>query len=210
MKLLPALIIPCGSVAPWRSCDAGGRAADVPLPRPRPDSRPPALSRRRRRSRRKRPSPRSRPPPSACRLRLTPNWRSRRRCRVVGPGECGADDVVRLEAVVLRRQNARGDDAAGDRCAASWRRPSRNGCARTWRRLRAPRRAAQRASTITLPTIAAAATGSSAPSSPSTARPMRSTSARSSLPTAPGRSDRSASRPRIFARACARAPARVS
>lgn len=42
------------------------------------------------------------PPPSACRLRLTgdlalaPSLPS-----IEGPGECGADDVVRLEAVVL-------------------------------------------------------------------------------------------------------------
>jgi hypothetical protein len=75
----------------------------VPLPRPRPaqaPTMPPAQA----------PSvapaetaePEAPPPPSACRLRLTTELAiAPSLAPLTGPGECGVDDVVRLEAVVL-------------------------------------------------------------------------------------------------------------
>jgi hypothetical protein len=73
-------------------CDPAGA---VPLPRPRPD-RPPAA-----------PQPQAseaeEPAPSACRLRLTAELAVAPSLPALsGPGECGVDDAVRLEAVVLR------------------------------------------------------------------------------------------------------------
>ena len=69
-----------------------GEAGAIPLPRPRPALEAPPL----------RGSVATVPPPSACRLRLTqalaiaPSLPP-----ITGPGECGAPDVVRLDAVVL-------------------------------------------------------------------------------------------------------------
>jgi hypothetical protein len=73
-------------------CDPAGA---VPLPRPRPDPSPAAQ-----------PADASAPeepaPPSACRLRLTAELAAAPSLPVLaGPGECGMDDVVRLEAVLL-------------------------------------------------------------------------------------------------------------
>ena len=67
----------------------------VPTPRPRPvqgQGEPSdAVSK-----------PHETPGPSACRLQLTSEWAVAPSLPpITGPGECGADDVVRLEAVVL-------------------------------------------------------------------------------------------------------------
>ena len=86
MKLLPMLILVAalGDVA---------AAQSVPAPRPRPAggaaSQPPAVA--------------AAAEPSACRLRLTGEFALAPSLPAIdGPGECGADDVVRLEEVVLR------------------------------------------------------------------------------------------------------------
>jgi hypothetical protein len=76
------------------ACD-GAVAETVPLPRPRPA---PTLATA--------PSdvtaPRELPPPSACRRRLTADLADAPSVVTLqGPGECGIDDVGRLEAVVL-------------------------------------------------------------------------------------------------------------
>ena len=43
------------------------------------------------------------PVPSACQLRLTPDFALMRPLpSIIGPGSCGAEDVVRLDAVVLK------------------------------------------------------------------------------------------------------------
>jgi hypothetical protein len=74
-------------------CDVAGA---VPLPRPRPDQAPaagPAPTR----------EAEEPPPPSACRLRLTVEFAVAPSLpALAGSGECGVDDAVRLEAVVLR------------------------------------------------------------------------------------------------------------
>jgi len=75
----------------------------VPLPRPRPTQAPnvppapsPTVSQA------ETAEPDSSPPPSACRLRLTTELAIAPSLPpLTGPGECGVDDVVRLEAVVL-------------------------------------------------------------------------------------------------------------
>jgi hypothetical protein len=80
-------------------CDAAG-ARVVPLPRPRPPSAPTAtvavpdaLPAEK---------PAEPPPPSACRLRLTSELAVAPSLPpLVGAGECGVEDVVRLEAVWL-------------------------------------------------------------------------------------------------------------
>src|SRR3954454_1578471 len=68
-------------------------AADtVPLPRPRPVQAMPIPQN---------PSPEP-PAPTACRIRLMPDVAIAPSLPPIdGPGECGAPDVVRLEAVVL-------------------------------------------------------------------------------------------------------------
>src|SRR2546430_1151498 len=76
---------------------SGGRtlaaAQSVPSPRPRPagsTTRPPLLAAT------------GVEQPSPCRLRLTGDLAvAPSLSAIAGPGECGADDVVRLEAVVL-------------------------------------------------------------------------------------------------------------
>jgi hypothetical protein len=70
-------------------------AQNVPLPRPRPAqtavAQPPDAS-----------QPEEPTPPSACRLRLTAELAIAPSLpALVGPGECGVDDAVRLEAVLL-------------------------------------------------------------------------------------------------------------
>jgi hypothetical protein len=51
-------------------------------------------------------APEAPPEPSACRLRLTPEIAAAPSLPpITGPGECGAPDVVRLEAVVLADQS---------------------------------------------------------------------------------------------------------
>src|SRR5438105_826175 len=67
------------------ACDVAA-AQSVPLPGPRPQAE------------------QGRPEPalSACRLRLTADFAVASSLpALVGPGECGSDDVVQLEAVVL-------------------------------------------------------------------------------------------------------------
>ncbi len=75
-------------------CDPAAAQA-VPLPRPRPEqlptARPPDGS-----------TAEEPAPPSACRLRLTAELATAPSLPAfAGPGECGVDDVVRLEAVLL-------------------------------------------------------------------------------------------------------------
>jgi hypothetical protein len=82
-KLLPTLIL-------GTALYDLAAAQPVPMPHPRPAvdamSQPQAVV----------------PPPSACRLRLTGDLALAPSLAAIdGPGECGADDVVRLEAVVL-------------------------------------------------------------------------------------------------------------
>jgi hypothetical protein len=100
VKLLPALIIPAALCALALGDLASAQAA-VPLPRPRPAQAPgaePPAAQAPEASEAEEP-----PPPSACRLRLTAELAVAPSLPpLVGPGECGVDDVVRLEAVVLR------------------------------------------------------------------------------------------------------------
>jgi hypothetical protein len=68
-------------------------ARSVPLPRPRPSQAPPAVEV---------PQPQEPAPSSACRLRLTPRLAVAPSLPpIVSASECGADDVVQLEAVIL-------------------------------------------------------------------------------------------------------------
>ncbi len=87
VKLLSALILLAAL------CDLAG-AQGIPLPRPRPDravAEPADLAK-----------PEEPAPPSACRLRLTPERAVAPSLPpLAGPGECGVEDAVRLEAVVL-------------------------------------------------------------------------------------------------------------
>jgi hypothetical protein len=72
------------------ACEVAAAQA-VPLPRP-PEAAPAADASR----------PEEPPPPSACRLRLTPALALAPSLPpLAGPNECGAEDVVQLEAVVL-------------------------------------------------------------------------------------------------------------
>jgi hypothetical protein len=72
-------------------------AQSVPLPRPRPA--PPAAAA-------EEPGTPEAAPPTACRLRLTAALAIASSLPPIdGPGECGAPDVVRLEAVVLADQS---------------------------------------------------------------------------------------------------------
>ena len=88
VKLLPALLILMAL------CDLTAALA-VPLPRPRPAEAATAA-----------PPPEAsaeEPAPSACRLRLTAELAVAPSLPpVVGPGECGVEDGVRLETVLLR------------------------------------------------------------------------------------------------------------
>jgi hypothetical protein len=88
VKLLLALIVLAGL------CDA---AVAVPLPRPRP-AQAPTMSVPDTARPEKSEVP---PPPSACRLRLTTDWAIAPSLPALTGGECGVDDVVHLEAVVL-------------------------------------------------------------------------------------------------------------
>jgi hypothetical protein len=74
-------------------------AQGVPMPRPRPALPAAAASA-------EEPSTPEAVPPSACRLRLTAALATAPSLPpITGPGECGAPDVVRLEAVVLPDQS---------------------------------------------------------------------------------------------------------
>jgi len=71
--------------------DMAAAAENVPLPRPRPAQAAPTAQ-----------APAEPAPPSACRLRLTAELAAAPSLPALsGPNECGADDVVRLEAVWL-------------------------------------------------------------------------------------------------------------
>jgi hypothetical protein len=100
VKLLPALIISAAFCALALGDLAAAQAA-VPLPRPRPAQAPgaePPPAQAPETSEAEEP-----PPPSACRLRLTAELAvAPSQPPLVGRGECGVEDVVRLEAVVLR------------------------------------------------------------------------------------------------------------
>jgi hypothetical protein len=93
VKLLCALIV----LAALGALALGDFAAAqvVPLPRPRPAEISTALPA-------EEATPEEAAPPSACRLRLTAELAVAPSLpALVGPGECGVDDVVRLEAVLL-------------------------------------------------------------------------------------------------------------
>src|SRR5262245_13679379 len=75
------------------ACDVAA-AATIPLPRPRPEGAPSAIQSAL--------EPEEPAPPSACMLRLAPKLAIATALpRVEGNGGCGAEDVVRLEAVML-------------------------------------------------------------------------------------------------------------
>jgi hypothetical protein len=85
----------CAMVVLLGACDLAA-AQTVPLPRSRPA--PAAIS-----ALAPMPKPEDIAEPSACRIRLTTELAIAPSLpAIVGPGECGAPDVVRLEAVVLR------------------------------------------------------------------------------------------------------------
>jgi hypothetical protein len=87
VKFLSALIVLAAL------CDIAAAAQSVPLPRPRPAQAPEPADVS---------DVEEPPPPSACRLRLTADLAIAPTVpALVGPGECGIDDAVRLEAVVL-------------------------------------------------------------------------------------------------------------
>src|ERR1700736_3337354 len=86
------------SPAPWSDPSGGSRPkvrraalpAAVPLPKPRPTDAPAA------------PAASSPPPPSACRLALTEDIAIAPSIPDIhGPGDCGGEDLVQLEAIVL-------------------------------------------------------------------------------------------------------------
>lgn len=88
MKLIYAM------VAVVAACEIAA-AQTVPLPRQRPAAAPAAEA-----------QVAEAPEPSACRLRLTAEFAVAPSLpAIVGPGECGAPDLVRLEAVVLADQS---------------------------------------------------------------------------------------------------------
>jgi hypothetical protein len=82
----------CAAVALAAACEIAA-AQTVPLPRPRPFAAAAGVPT---------PPPKPEAPPSACRLRLTPELAVAPSLPPIeGPGECGAPDLVRLEAIVL-------------------------------------------------------------------------------------------------------------
>src|SRR5215831_9568153 len=175
VKPLRALLI-LAALCAFAPCDFAA-ARVVPLRRPRPAEIPPVPFTQEG-------TPEEPPAPSACRLRLTAELAIAPSLpALVGPGECAVDDVVRLEAVRL-----------ADKTQVAVTPPAILRCSFAeaivhWVRqdvVPAVRSLGERSeASTTLPLmIAAAATGSSERGSPSTARPTRSTSARSSSPTA--------------------------
>jgi len=83
-----------GAIALMAASCGLAAAQTIPLPRPRPPVAPVA-------------QPSVAAEPSACRLRLTPDIATAPSLPpITGPGECGAPDVVRLEAVVLGDHSA--------------------------------------------------------------------------------------------------------
>jgi hypothetical protein len=97
VKLISAILLPAMLVL--AAAPALAAAPSVPLPRPRPEPLRPTLST-------EEPGAPEATAPTACRLHLTealaiaPSMPP-----ITGPGECGAPDVVRLEAVVLADQS---------------------------------------------------------------------------------------------------------
>jgi hypothetical protein len=95
--LLAALLTTTGAAA-------AGSATSVPLPRARPVQAPPppADANAEDAGLTDAEEPQGPPPPSACRLRLTSDLAVAPSLPpITGPGNCGAPDVVRLEAVLL-------------------------------------------------------------------------------------------------------------
>jgi hypothetical protein len=98
-----SLQLACAATLLAFACDFAV-AQSVPLPRPRPSAATSALPAE---------TPKAETPkadqivqPSACRLRLTTEFAIAPSLPPIeGPGECGAPDVVRLEAVVLPNQS---------------------------------------------------------------------------------------------------------
>jgi hypothetical protein len=82
MRLLPTIVVLAAALAAH-----AGAAEDVPLPRPRPAEAPGAAP----------------PEPSACQLDLVSGGRAviEPLPPLVGPGACGAPDVVRLDAILM-------------------------------------------------------------------------------------------------------------
>jgi len=89
-------IIVVASAFEWAVCESAA-AEPVPLPRARPHSAGPAAA-----PAASTPAAPKSDEPSACRLRLTPAIAIAPSLPPIeGPGECGATDLVRLEAVML-------------------------------------------------------------------------------------------------------------
>jgi len=97
-----ALVAVCCAGALLAGCVEAAFAARVPLPRPRPADAPkvePAVPDKRGDDKAAEKTP---PQPSACRLALTEDIAIAPSLPpITGPGACGGDDIVRLEAVVL-------------------------------------------------------------------------------------------------------------
>jgi hypothetical protein len=97
------LQLACAVIVLVSACDFAA-AQSVPLPRPRPaaaGSAPPAQA-----PKVDAPKAEDVAQPSACRLRLTTEFAIAPSLPpIAGPGECGAPDLVKLEAVVLRDQS---------------------------------------------------------------------------------------------------------
>ena len=188
-------LVTCSARVRRQGCAAACTRAAVPLPKPRPAEAPqpsprqPAADkpapRRDRQAGRAGEPPAAPPQPSACRLALTEEIAIAPSIPDIhGPGGCGGEDLVRLEAVVLPdKQRVAVKPAATLRCAmataiADWVRTdivplaeslgSEISDARQFRFLRMPRPQPRRRRA----------------NCPSMAAPMRSTCARSSSPTA--------------------------
>ena len=92
----PRVKLICATILLAVGCDLAA-AQGVPMPRPRPPAAPAAVE--------EPPTPEA-AAPTACRLRLTAALATAPSLPpIIGPGECGAPDIVRLEAVVLPDQS---------------------------------------------------------------------------------------------------------
>jgi hypothetical protein len=96
----PMVIVAILAIGLFGSGPARATTGDIPLPRPRPMSAPaPGTGAPEKPAASEAPEP---PPPSACRLALTGDVAVAPSVAPVrGPGACGGEDLVRLEAVVL-------------------------------------------------------------------------------------------------------------
>src|SRR5687767_7639336 len=92
----------CCAAAMLVSCADAALAARVPLPRPRPAEAPKTEPAKEDKHPDEKAVEAPAPQPSACRLALTDDIAIAPSLPpITGPGACGGDDIVRLEAVVL-------------------------------------------------------------------------------------------------------------